>query len=166
MITTERFFLRPLSVEDVTPRYLGWFGAPGSERISAAADMTSLEKLTDYVREKSAREDVLFLGIFERQTHQHIGNIKFEPIMREEGCAVFGILIGEEGARGRGVTGEVLQACGAWLRENLSIREIVLGVATDNHAAIRAYEKVGFRIGKTGFIDEHPGIHQMIWTIG
>lgn len=166
MITTERFFLRPLSIEDVTQRYLGWFAAPGGERISTASEMTSLEKLREYVGEKAARENVLFLGIFEREGDEHIGNVKFEPIMPEEGCAVFGIFVGEARARGQGVTGEVLQACGAWLVEHMAIREIVLGVASDNHAAIRAYEKVGFKMGNTRFIGEHPGIHQMIWTIG
>jgi ribosomal-protein-alanine N-acetyltransferase len=166
MITSARFFLRPLTVDDVNDRYLDWFRAPGGERIASAGAMTSLPRLRDYVRDKAGRSDVLFLGIFDRETRQHVGNVKFEPVDSDKGYAVFGIFIGEEAARGQGVAGEVLDACGAWLRAERAINRILLGVAIDNHAAIRAYEKVGFRVGETEHLPRSAGVVHMIWELG
>lgn len=166
MITSARFFLRPLTVDDVNERYLDWFRAPGGERIASARAMTSLARLRDYVRDKAGRSDVLFLGIFDRETGRHIGNVKFEPVVPDEGYAVFGIFIGEEAARGQRVAGEVLDACGAWLRAERAINRILLGVAVDNHAAIRAYEKVGFRMGETEHLSRSAGVVHMIWELG
>lgn len=81
---------------------------------------------------------MLFLGIFERATQRHIGNIKFEPVDRQAGYAVFGILIGDADFRGKGVVAEVIAASSVWLKWQ-GLREIVLGVDMDNEPAIRAY---------------------------
>jgi ribosomal-protein-alanine N-acetyltransferase len=146
VITTERFILRELRESDVSTRYLGWFSDPATTAsISAAAGTHSLEDLREYLRARSGRTDVLFLGIFLRETNLHIGNIKYEPLDSVSGRAVMGILIGDPAFRGKGVAQEVLRASGAWLREHRGIRTISLGVHSANPAAVAAYERVGFQ---------------------
>ena len=54
----------------------------------------------------------LFLGVFEKVTNKHIGNIKYDPIDSESKVAVMRILIGDPEWRGRGVAEEVLSASG------------------------------------------------------
>jgi ribosomal-protein-alanine N-acetyltransferase len=150
VINTDRFFLRPLTVADVSHRYLGWLSEGRALRfISGATGDNQYEELKAYVAQREGREDILFLGIF---THagEHIGNIKYEPVDAELGVAVVGILIGETAWRGSGVAGEVMGASAYWLREHRGIRAIVLGVDRENHAGIRAYEKLGF------VEEEHP----------
>ncbi len=144
MIETTRFRLRPLTVADVSPRYLSWLSEDRALRfINSATGDNQLEELKSYVSQREGREDVLFLGIF---THagEHIGNIKYEPLDYRMGAAVMGILIGEVAWRGKGVAGEVIHASAMWLHEHRSIAQIVLGVDHDNIAGIRAYEKLGF----------------------
>ena len=144
MIKTARFRLRPLTVADVSPRYLSWLSEDRVLRfINGATGDNLLEELKSYVSQREGREDVLFLGIF---THagEHIGNIKYEPLDHRLGAAVMGILIGEVAWRGKGVAGEVIHASAMWLREHRSIAQIALGVDQDNIAGIRAYEKLGF----------------------
>ena len=144
-IISERFILRPLAESDVTEKYLNWLGDADARRfIIAAATTKGLEDLRAYVRERIGREDVLFLGIFERATGLHIGNIKYEPVNSELGYAIMGILIGDPGYRGKGVTAEVLASSAQWLKRRRNITQILLGVGKKNAAAIRAYEKVGF----------------------
>lgn len=146
-IVTPRFILRSLAADDVSDRYLGWFRDPDAERFIDAAKTTSaLSDLERYVRERVGRDDVVFLGIFEKETQLHIGNIKYEPVNSEEGFAVMGILVGDASYRGKGVTSEVLAATTRWLKENRRIRTIRLGVAKGNYQAIRAYEKAGFEV--------------------
>lgn len=67
-IRTDRFELRELTVNDVTPRYLSWLSDRDTARyITAAARTTTLSDLETYVRERIGREDVLFLGIFRQR---------------------------------------------------------------------------------------------------
>lgn len=144
MIETARFKLRPLTIADVSPRYLSWLSEDRVLRfINGATGENQLEELKSYVAQREQRVDVLFLGIF---THagEHIGNIKYEPVDCRWGVAVMGILIGEVASRGKGVAGEVIHASAIWLHKNRGISQIVLGVDRNNIAGIRAYEKLGF----------------------
>jgi [ribosomal protein S5]-alanine N-acetyltransferase len=152
-IETPRFLLRELSADDVSERYLSWFSDPDARaNISAAAATKELDDLRRYVEERVGREDVLFLGIFDRKSGIHIGNVKYEPLDRARGYAIMGILVGDPAFRGKGVASEVLAASGRWLQQHRDIKEIVLGVDRSNAGAIRAYEKVGYRVARTPHI--------------
>ena len=166
-IITGRFLLRSLQVADVSERYAGWLTDATARRyIVAAASQPDLAALRRYVEERSGRDDVLFLGIFERSSGSHLGNIKYEPVDSERGYAIMGILIGEVDWRGKGVATEVLSASAQWLRQHRGIRQIVLGVAKSNLEAIRAYEKVGFVEEATPFIPAVPAENStMIWHL-
>lgn len=149
-ILTNCFILRPLSVDDVSDRYAGWLSDKSTSQYITTK--LNLAELRQYVHEHSNREDVLFLGIFEKETGLHIGNIKYEPVNSELGYTIMGILIGEPDWRGKGVATEVILASADWLRKYRNIREIVLGVSRANTAAIRAYQKLGFIEKSTKFI--------------
>ncbi len=166
-IPTPRFLLRELTVEDATNRYLAWFRDPqAAQYITAAADTKALADLRHYLHERVDRDDVLFLGIFDRQTSLHIGNVKYEPVNSREGYAVMGILIGDAAWRGRGVAGEVLEVSGMWLRQHRGISQIVLGVSASHAHAIRTYESAGFVIELTPHIPApHPETLTMVWRL-
>jgi RimJ/RimL family protein N-acetyltransferase len=167
VIETERFTLRPLCPEDVNDRYRSWFN-PETARmgIAAARRQPSLQDLRDFITARAGRPEVLFLGIFARESGEHVGNVKYEPIDREQGYAVMGILIGERDWWGRGVTAEVLRATARLLRDHHGIQEIVLGVMQDNLLAKRSYEKVGFRPRHTDRIRIDPSLHEaMVWRL-
>lgn len=164
-IVTERFLLRPLAEHDVSQRYLGWLSDLEARKFitAAAATTQKLSDLRQYVLERIGRNDILFLGIFEKANGLHIGNIKYEPVNSVLGYAIMGILIGDSAYRGKGVTAEVLKASGKWLKENRKISQILLGVSKANHAAIRAYEKTGFVEADTPHIQKPmPGTIKMV----
>ena len=162
-LETTRFRLRELTLEDVTERYLGWFRDPEAARHIASAGAThTLSDLTAFVAARLNRDDVLFLGIFDRTTGEHIGNLKYEPVNAAEGYAIMGILIGEPEYRGRGVAAEVLAASAQWLRDRRQITQIVLGVSTDNERAIRSYQSAGFAIEDSPHM---PGPHPEYYTM-
>lgn len=166
-IHTERFILRPLRVTDVSEKYFGWLSDLTAKRyITAAAATKGLADLERYVSERVTRDDIVFLGIFTRGDGSHIGNIKFEPVDSTAGFAIMGVLIGDPDYRGKGVTLEVSKASAQWLGEHRAVKQIVLGVSTDNHAAIRAYEKAGFVIASTPHIPKPaPGHLTMVWQL-
>jgi ribosomal-protein-alanine N-acetyltransferase len=167
VIASDRFLLRPLEEADATDRYWSWLqDARVRTYITAAAQAAGREELRRYIAERSDRDDVLFLGIFDKASGLHIGNIKYEPVNSPAGYAVMGILIGDPSFRGKRVSGEVLAATGQWLRERRGIREIVLGVHVDNHAAIRAYERAGFVLEDSPHVPpRQPGELAMVWRM-
>lgn len=163
-IHTRRFVLRPLGIDDVSSRYAGWLSDEAtSQFITAKYDLADLRQ---YVLERSGRNDVLFLGIFEIKTGLHIGNIKYEPINSETGYAVMGILIGEVGWRGKSVAAEVIMVSAEWLRQHRNIRQVVLGVSRANIAAVHAYKKIGFVEEASVFVPSNsPEGMTMVWHL-
>lgn len=166
-LDTPRFRLRPLAAEDASERYRSWFNSETARMGIASARRTpTLQELREFIAARAGRPDVLFLGIFEKEGGAHIGNIKYEPIDREQHYAVMGILVGEKAWWGKGVTAEVLRATAAWLAAHCGTKEIVLGVMKDNLLARRSYEKVGFRARPTDRIRIDPRIHEaMVWRL-
>ena len=157
-IETSRFFLRPLTVSDVTNTYLGWLdGAMAREHIVYAQNDKSLEDLKEYVSQKEGRHDILFLGIFAKKNGHHVGNLKYEPIDFKNRTAVMGILIGSECWQGQGVAQEVIEASVDLLNKKFGIERIELGVDVSHKAAIKAYRKLGFEFGKTSLIKTAQG---------
>ena len=116
--------------------------------------------------ERIGRDDILFLGIFDKTNGLHIGNIKYEPVNSVLGYAVMGVLIGDPAYRGKGAAKEALNASARWLKENRNTRRILLGVSKENHVAIRAYQQVGFVVAETPHIDgSRPGVMTMAWRL-
>lgn len=166
VIQTERFLLRELTPADVSDRYLQWLRDADSARyITSASQTRTMDDLRSYVAERAGRDDVLFLGIFDRVSALHIGNLKYEPIDQAAGYAVMGILIGDGAYRGKGVAPEVLVESARWLRANRSVGEILLGVDSENAAAIRAYEKVGFARTDSPYLPPADGCVAMSWKL-
>ena len=144
-LITSRFIIRPLNASDVSERYVAWFSDSVTRQYITSATMKpTVADLKEYVIQRSCRDDVLFLGIFELNGRAHIGNIKYEPINSQAGYAIMGILIGEPSWRGKGVAAEVLLASAQWLSQYRNIKQVVLGVSRTNTLAILAYQKVGF----------------------
>ena len=165
-IQSGRFDLKALKPNDVNDRYLRWINSANNIYIDYANQGRSLADIRSYVAKREDDDTVLFLGIFLRENNEHIGNIKFEPINFDNKTAVMGILIGEEGWRGRGVALEVIKSSSEWLNKQYDINHIALGVDSKNIAAIKAYEKIGFKNKQTPCIDvTHEGHISMLWDI-
>ena len=166
-IISERFILRPLNENDASENYLNWFNDKDVKKfIVSASNMLKLSELKRYIKQREIRNDTLFLGIFEKETLVHIGNIKYEPINFELEYAIMGILIGEVTFRNKGVAKEVLLATGKWLNKYYKIKKIILSVEKDNFSAIQTYTKIGFKIGETPHISKlNSKTQTMVWHL-
>ena len=166
MIETDRFRLRELTVDDVSTRYLGWLSDSEAKKWIATAESTrKLADLREYVQQRVGREDVLFLGIFSKAGSLHIGNIKYEPLLQDEGCAELGVLIGDPVFRGRRVLSEVLAASATWLKLHRGIHRIYLGVECENLPAVTAYRHAGFVAEPALQLVGVPGILRMVFHV-
>ena len=141
----ERIYLRPLTLADESENYLSWLNTPETNKYLETRRST-MEELREYLTARVDSPNVYFAGVFDTETGQHIGNVKLEPIDWKKKSAVFGILIGNQAYRGKGIGTEATKLIVKHAFENLGLLEIELGVIGENLAGCRAYEKAGFRI--------------------
>lgn len=143
VIKLDRVFLRILLPEDVTEKYLGWLNNDRTTRhlVTKSAEM---ENLKEYVRERYDADDVLFYGIYLRDTGDHIGNVKLEPVDFSKKEAILGILIGESRWRGKGICKEVCNGIAEYSFSILKLEKIFLGVEYENKNAMKCYKSCGF----------------------
>jgi [ribosomal protein S5]-alanine N-acetyltransferase len=146
-ISGEKVILRPLERSDLTERYLGWLNDPEvthyTETGSFPSTMTDLHRF--YEQLVGSRDQVI-LAIAERRAGEHIGNVKLAPINWIHRKTTLGILIGEKEVWGHGVGEEAARLGVEYGFSRLNVRRIELGVFACHQAAVRCYEKVGFRI--------------------
>lgn len=152
---TERFFVRPLDpLTDDFSAYLSWIQDVDSNPfIQGVNARETIENLKHYVLEKNSSRNSLLMGIFEKNSMQHIGNLKLEPIIAEQ-YAVVGILIGDKNWRGHGVGFEVLSKLCYISFSDLNLKELHLGVDRGNLAAQALYLKLGFQYVDTELKDK------------
>jgi [ribosomal protein S5]-alanine N-acetyltransferase len=160
VIETDRFFLRSLSVSDVSARYYNWLHSQGkSQYIEYSKRNHTINELKEYVNQRALSDNALLLGIFDVANNSHIGNIKYEPIDFENRVTTMGILIGEKDYRGLGVAPEVIKASSMWLKKTFNIANVILGVSLKNDRAIKAYEKIGFSTYEKNLLNNNLKMH-------
>lgn len=84
-------------------------------------------------------------AIHDRETATPIGICGLDDIDAGQGTAEFSILIGDPVFRGRGYGTEATRLLLAYAFDVVGLNNVWLQVSSNNPAAIRAYEKAGFR---------------------
>lgn len=88
-------------------------------------------------------EAVQFI-IYDINDKKPIGSSYLRDVDKEHKKAEYGIFIGEESARGKGLGTETAQLMIKYAFEELSLHKIYLRVFSDNITARKSYEKAGF----------------------
>ena len=94
-ILGERIYLRKLTSKDASLDYCRWLNDAEVNKYLETRE-TTIEDLKQYIKEKNASKNCLFVGIFLKKSDKHIGNIKLEPIDFDKKIATVGILVGEK----------------------------------------------------------------------
>lgn len=141
-----RLYLRRLSEKDATPEYLSWLNDPEIQKYLETPPTNSTEQLKEYIRKQNENPNSLFLGIFDRKTNRHIGNIKLEPIDWQKKTARFGTLIGNKAYWNNGYGTEASRLILKYAFEEMGLEKVDLGVIEYNQRAINCYKKSGFKV--------------------
>ncbi len=83
--------------------------------------------------------------IIEKQTSKPIGSVYFRDIDTKNKTAEYGIFIGEDEAIGKGYGNETAELAIKHAFDDMELEKISLRVFKDNLAAIKSYEKAGFK---------------------
>ena len=146
MIRGVRVYLRSVERDDL-PRCHGWMNDEKLVATLAQRYPMSLAREADWI-ERAARGQDPSDGPFANclaDDDRHIGNCGLVGIDRENRTATLGIFIGEEDCRGRGFGAEALRLLCRYAFDELDLRKIRLDVQAENAAALRTYERLGFR---------------------
>lgn len=139
--------LRAMERADLNDRYVGWLNDPEVTRyMETGLFPTTCDDLENYYRAVSSSKNDVLLAIVDKKSGQHIGNLKLGPIHWVHRRASFGILIGEKEFWGKGAGLEATQLAVAYGFTRLNLNRIDLGVFAEHEAAVRCYEKAGFKV--------------------
>jgi ribosomal-protein-alanine N-acetyltransferase len=144
-LETQRLKLEPMSLKFCTDKYLKWLNDIEIYKFLETGGNYTIESLSSYIV-NITENPVLFWAIIEKQSGEHIGNIKIDPINLRNSIGEYGILMGDKEFWGCGYAMEASQVVISYCFNNLRLRKISLGVVKDNIAAVKLYEKLGFEI--------------------
>ncbi len=144
-LLSDRLVFRPLSLVYLTERYVSWLNNPEVYKYLETGGNYTLEMLKDYLIEVENKK-MLFWGIHIKNTDEHIGNIKIDPVNRRHGLGEYGILMGEPSQWGKGYAKEASQRILDYCFTNQNLRKITLGVVSNNAAAVHLYKSLNFEI--------------------
>ncbi len=142
-----RLYLRSLTLADAGAHYVGWLNDCKVNRYLESRHVThTIEGVTEFVRSKINDEAVLFVGMFLNGSDRHIGNIKLEPIERDNARAEVGIMLGDKDSWGKGYATEALKLTVRAGFEHLRLHKLTAGCYGSNIASIKAFQNAGFSI--------------------
>ena len=146
MIRGQRIYLRSIERDDLDLCH-AWMNDEDLRSTLAQRYPMSLPREADWIERVTRGQDPseMMFAICLADGDRHIGNCGLMAIDRDNRTATLGILIGEKDCRGRGFGTEALRTLCRFAFEEMDLRKIRLDTHAGNEAALRAYEKVGFR---------------------
>jgi RimJ/RimL family protein N-acetyltransferase len=139
--------LLPLSVDDVTLRYVAWLNDPNVNRyLESRFNEHTIDSVRDFVQSQADNEFVHFWKILENGSSTHVGNIKLGPIEPYHLVADIGLMIGEDAYRGRGIGRQAVSLVTNYAMNTLHLAKVSAHAYEVNEASIRLFLSLGFQI--------------------
>lgn len=158
--------LRPIEVDD-TALVVAWRNDPAVRgNLVSQAPISADDHLTWMKRQVLTGKCAQFIiCLSDGCVSTPIGTTFIKNIEREESRGEFGIFLGEETARGKGYSYEIMRQILDFGFDSLDLSQIYLTVFADNAPGIRAYEKMGFVVdeSQTEIIDRPHGDGRLLY---
>jgi RimJ/RimL family protein N-acetyltransferase len=143
-IPGQKVCLRPITMED-TDLIVKWRNSPAvMNNFIFRGEMTA-QIHREWMRNKVVSGQVVQYIIEDAQTGQPVGSVYYRDLDHIHESAEYGIFLGEDSARGRGLGSETARLFVKFGLEYLGLHRISLRVLEGNDGAYRTYEKAGFR---------------------
>jgi len=144
LINGRRVYLRALERADVE-RMHRWINDPETSMYLLFHLPFSLDQEISWYEGKQRSNDrELVLGIVDKGTDMHIGNVGLHNIDWVNSSAEIGIMIGEKEYWSKGLGADAMEAMLGYAFSDLNLYRVYLSVFSFNERAIRCYEKCGF----------------------
>ena len=144
-IEGEKVLLRPITMAD-TPLIVKWRNTDSVRENFIYRGPFTEEIHRHWMQTKVASGQVVQYIIIDRESGREAGSVYFRDISALNRSAEYGIFIGEDWARGRGLGSETARIFTAFGFETLGLHRISLRLLSGNDPARRSYEKAGFQL--------------------
>ena len=142
-----RIILRPLTLDDVSGRYVSWLNDPEVNKyLETRFQEQTIETIREYVRAMHAAADVLFPAIILKNGGNHIGNIKLGPVIEEHRRGEISFFIGEKDYWGKGFATEAVRLLTDYALDKLGLNKVTAGCYSNNLGSQRVFEKLRYVI--------------------
>lgn len=144
-ITGEKVFLLPITLDD-TEFIVKWRNTDSVRQNFVFQKEFTNEMHENWMNTKVRNGEVVQYVIYEKETRIPIGSIYYRDIDKYARSAEYGIFIGEDFARGKGLGTEAALLFIRFGFRELKFHRIFLKVFEDNVQAISSYKKAGFKL--------------------
>lgn len=134
--------LRPIKLSDA-PHYVRWFADPEVSR-NLLQQRITLKQERQWIKKLQQSKKAVVFAI-ETLEGRHIGSIGLDDIMKGDGRATYGIVIGDRQYWGRGYGRAASELILEYGFSKLKLNRIALTVYEFNQRGIRLYRKLGFK---------------------
>jgi len=143
----DKLFLRPLEKKDINRKYLSWMNDRDvTKYLELRVFPSTLEDLQRFYKDtRNPKTDVL-LAIVDKATNGHIGNIKLGHIDWINRYGELSIMLGDKKYWGKGYGYDACRLMIEYAFKNLNLNKVILCVYAQHTAAIKIYQKLGFKI--------------------
>jgi [ribosomal protein S5]-alanine N-acetyltransferase len=145
MIKKNDIYIRLLSKNDITERYLSWFKDDLVTKFLDARNL-SKEEVLNYIKSSQETGSYYIYAICLRHNDLHIGNIKIGPIKRNDGISDLVTVVGDNSYWGKGIARlAIIQAVNIGFNQG-GIRKFSASINSLNSASVKAYTGAGLKV--------------------
>ena len=138
----EQVTIRPVTEAD-TDRIIAWRNAPSVMAHFIYRTPLTRKAHLNWLHNRVETGEVAQFVIYDGETA--VGSVYLRDIDRSNQKCEYGIFIGDDNCRGKGIGTAAAKLALAYAFEQLQMNRVYLRVFADNTRAIKSYEKVGFR---------------------
>ena len=136
-------YLRPITYED-TDNIVAWRNSDAVRKNFIYQALFTKEGHENWMRTMVETGKVVQMIFCETEGDRPVGSVFVRDIDRTHNKGEYGIFIGAEGCRGRGLGTAAAKLMIAYAFEELKLHRLFLRALADNKQAIGSYEKAGF----------------------
>ena len=137
--------LIPISLED-TELIVRWRNNPNVQQSFVFRETFTNEMHENWMNNKVATGKVVQFIIQDNETKKKIGSVYLRDIDSIFRSAEYGIFIGEDNFRGKGLGSEAARLIVDFAFKDLKLHRVFLRVFKHNVTAVASYKKVGFEV--------------------
>ncbi len=143
-IIGNKVVLRPITLKD-TSNIVKWRNNPSVKKNFIFRETFTAEIHNNWINTQVKSGKVVQYIILEKSTNTPVGSVYFRDVDKVNNSAEFGIFIGEDSARGKGLGGEATKLFVNFGFNNLNLHRISLRLLKGNDVAYKAYAAAGFK---------------------
>lgn len=143
IIEGEHVILRPITRED-TDDVVRWRNSPEVQQFFIFRETFTRQTHCNWLETKVDTGKVIQYIIVDKADGKSVGSVYLKDIDPVNESAEYGIFIGENSARGRGLGSETAKIFTDFAFSQLKLHRISLRLLASNSTAKRSYEKAGF----------------------